>query len=358
MIDYAYFALLIVSISLMLVQLLSSQKRLEQIFFAILCGSLSMVAVRFLGSEFLGPYQYIVGLLTAATCNLVWLTARAMFRGEQSISVVHIAVAVLIAVLIMLNQGLKFAAEVAWMSAHLIQSIQAPLSEFTQLISSTILVLTFWEAVRPSATETRAPRLFFASVYISCILFGEVVLNGFIPVELRAHIFPWFVAIAATSLLITTQLTMLWLRTLQRKTAADSLRAESQSSSSEPKDNALAEQISQLVDKDKMYLKPQLKMNDIAFALDVSEYKVSHAIRHAFGAANFNQFINHYRLKHAKQLLIGEDSRHWTTLVVALESGFSSLASFNRVFKAAEDCSPSQYRNRHLATTAKCVKLA
>lgn len=357
MIDYAYFALLIVSVSLMLVQLLSPQKRLEQIFFAILCGSLSMVAVRFLGSEFLGPYQYIVGLLTAATCNLVWLTARAMFRGEHSISMVHITVAVLIAVLVMFNQGLKFAAEVAWLSPHLIQSIQAPLSEFTQLISSTILVLTFWEAVRPSNNTTLKPRLAFAGVYISCILFGEVVMNGFIPVEYRAQIFPWFVAIAATSLIVTTQITMLWMRTIQSDKSVPPHKATI-SNSGESRENEIAAQIRQLVEEDKMYLKPQLKMNDIAFAMDVSEYKVSHAIRNACGASNFNQFINHYRLKHAKQLLISDDSKHWTTLVVALESGFSSLASFNRVFKATEGCSPSQFRNRHLEATAKSIQLA
>ena len=353
MVNYAYFALLIISISLMLVQLFSRQKRLEQIFFAILCGSLSMVAVRFLGSEFLGPYQYIIGLLTAATCNLTWLTARAMFRGEQSISLVHISVAGLIAVLIMLSQGLKFATAILWLPSHLVQSFQIPLSAFTQLISSTILVLTFWEAVQPSASATSKPRIAFATVYASCILFGEVVLNGFIEAEYRVQIFPWFVAIAAISLIVTIQVVMLWLNVIHRSTNQPTTCTAIQPANPDCK---AVEQIRQLIERDKMYLKPQLKMNDIAFAMDVSEYKVSHVIRHDCGATNFNQFINQYRLQHAKHLLVNEDSRHWTTLVIALESGFSSLASFNRVFKAAEACSPSQYRMRYTESVTDCYK--
>ncbi|WP_202839611.1 AraC family transcriptional regulator [Luteimonas saliphila] len=35
----------------------------------------------------------------------------------------------------------------------------------------------------------------------------------------------------------------------------------------------------------------------------------------------------------------------WSTLVVGLESGFGSLGAFHRTFKAAEGCTPGEYRS-------------
>ena len=81
--------------------------------------------------------------------------------------------------------------------------------------------------------------------------------------------------------------------------------------------------------------------------LSVSEYKVSRAIRSGSRAANFNHYVNGFRLSHAKRLLLEPDSHDWTILVISLESGFASLAPFNRSFKAQEGCTPNQYRRRH-----------
>ena len=96
-----------------------------------------------------------------------------------------------------------------------------------------------------------------------------------------------------------------------------------------------------------LFLDPDLKMIDIAKHLSVSEYKVSRAIRSGSCAANFNHYVNGFRLAHAKRLLLEPDSQDWTILVISLESGFASLAPFNRSFKAQEGCTPNQYRRRN-----------
>jgi AraC-like DNA-binding protein len=85
-------------------------------------------------------------------------------------------------------------------------------------------------------------------------------------------------------------------------------------------------------------------MIDLTNELNVSEYKISRAIRHQFAAPNFNHFINSLRIEHAKNLLEQQESQHWTILVIALESGFSSLATFNRVFKAQLGYAPNEHR--------------
>lgn len=62
------------------------------------------------------------------------------------------------------------------------------------------------------------------------------------------------------------------------------------------------------------------------------------------------QYINIMRTRHAKKLLISSDL---PIMSICFESGFSSLASFNRNFLEIEEISPSEYRksyNSHLAS--------
>lgn len=59
---------------------------------------------------------------------------------------------------------------------------------------------------------------------------------------------------------------------------------------------------------------------------------------------SFNAYVNHYRLSHACYLLENTDE---SVLQCALDSGFSSLRSFNRSFKEQYAITPTQYRKRN-----------
>ena len=48
------------------------------------------------------------------------------------------------------------------------------------------------------------------------------------------------------------------------------------------------------------------------------------------------------RIAHAEQLLI---EPNLSITEVAMRSGFNSLSTFNRIFKAAKNCTPSEYKN-------------
>ena len=58
---------------------------------------------------------------------------------------------------------------------------------------------------------------------------------------------------------------------------------------------------------------------------------------------SFNTYVNHYRLSHACYLL---KNTAQSVLQCALDSGYTSLRSFNRNFKAQFGISPSQYRTK------------
>lgn len=58
---------------------------------------------------------------------------------------------------------------------------------------------------------------------------------------------------------------------------------------------------------------------------------------------SFNAYVNHYRLSHACYLL---ENTSESILQCALDSGFSSLRSFNRSFKESFHITPTQYRKK------------
>jgi AraC-like DNA-binding protein len=61
---------------------------------------------------------------------------------------------------------------------------------------------------------------------------------------------------------------------------------------------------------------------------------------------NFREFLGSYRIDYAKHLLSDSKDPFIRILDVALESGFSSINSFNRCFKEVTGMTPSEYRKQ------------
>lgn len=98
--------------------------------------------------------------------------------------------------------------------------------------------------------------------------------------------------------------------------------------------------IKHAMEHDQLYRELGITREALAECLGVGEQLLSRAINHHF-SQNFNEFINTYRIKEARQRLVEEDT---AVTVIAFEVGFNSIASFNRVFKTLTGCSPSEYR--------------
>lgn len=88
------------------------------------------------------------------------------------------------------------------------------------------------------------------------------------------------------------------------------------------------------------FLEPRLSLDDLAQRLATNHVYISRALNRGLNAS-FSDFVNGLRVEHAKALLAQNDA---TVLEVALDSGFGSKASFNRLFKAREQITPTQFR--------------
>ncbi|MEM1096397.1 MAG: helix-turn-helix transcriptional regulator [Bacteroidota bacterium] len=100
----------------------------------------------------------------------------------------------------------------------------------------------------------------------------------------------------------------------------------------------------------RLYLSADLRLSDLAAALGISERVLSQVLSEAMGQS-FYEVVNHYRVTTVRHRLTDPSAAHLTLLAIAMECGFSSKASFNRVFKKQTGLTPSAYR-----TDAKQVK--
>ena len=106
------------------------------------------------------------------------------------------------------------------------------------------------------------------------------------------------------------------------------------------KSNELMDRITELMEKEQLYLDSDLNMSKVATRLGVHRNDVSMVVNTSKGIS-FSQLVNTYRIEHAKQqLLLNPDIK---ILNVAIGSGFSSDTSFFRTFKAIVGVTPKEW---------------
>lgn len=95
-----------------------------------------------------------------------------------------------------------------------------------------------------------------------------------------------------------------------------------------------------LMGEEKPYLKPSVKLVDLANRLEISSHDLSRSINENF-EGSFHDFINSYRVEAAK-LILSEPTPP-KMLAVALDSGFGNKVSFYKHFKKQTGSLPSEF---------------
>ena len=89
------------------------------------------------------------------------------------------------------------------------------------------------------------------------------------------------------------------------------------------------------------FVDPDLNLNKLSEKLEIPPRELSRIIN-TEGKANFNDFLNEFRIDHFKNLL---DDDQLSIEGMAFESGFKSKTSFYRAFKKSTGQTPLQYKN-------------
>lgn len=109
-------------------------------------------------------------------------------------------------------------------------------------------------------------------------------------------------------------------------------------------DEQLMQRICQLMDEKQLYLQQGLKVSDIASALGINSRYVSDCVK-AVKGCSLTQFVNEYRVEHAKRLLLECPEMKIST--VAVESGFTNDKAMTRYFKEQSGMTPTEWKNEN-----------
>jgi len=111
----------------------------------------------------------------------------------------------------------------------------------------------------------------------------------------------------------------------------------------------LMERIQQMIEQERLYLNSNLKIADIAKAFNMHRNDISACINSQTGGT-FAQYINQYRIEHAKQLMREQPDMKISS--VWLEAGFGSEQTFFKTFRAITGLSPKEWMAQQFGSSS------
>lgn len=106
------------------------------------------------------------------------------------------------------------------------------------------------------------------------------------------------------------------------------------------------DKIESLMFDEKLYENPKLVISEVSNKLGTHPKKVSQVINQGFNM-NFNDFVNHYRIKALLLKLEAGGHNLQTLLGLAYDCGFNSKSTFNRAFKRYTKMNPKDYIKKY-----------
>jgi AraC-like DNA-binding protein len=110
--------------------------------------------------------------------------------------------------------------------------------------------------------------------------------------------------------------------------------------------NPIIEDLLRLMEKEKLYLNCELTLGELANQTNIHSQQLSKLINENLHK-NFFEFVNDFRIQEFKRLAANPKHKHISILGLAMDAGFNSKASFNRIFKNSTGLTPSEYRNSY-----------
>lgn len=190
-------------------------KRIEHYFFANLAFSLLLLATSNLLSTNNSIEQQLMVLGTFATCNVLWLLTRCLFRKGKALSKAHYVLAGVIAVLILLSRSIDIFVLLQWLEQGTLFWLKRSFSEMLQLLSSGVLLLSFWEIIRSYSSSSKSvqkQKWIIASTMLVSVLGTRVVVSSIPMTPENSHlVFAVIRSLMASVMLIATFI-VIWLQ--------------------------------------------------------------------------------------------------------------------------------------------------
>jgi len=109
--------------------------------------------------------------------------------------------------------------------------------------------------------------------------------------------------------------------------------------------NRISACLDKMVTANKVFLDPDVTIEEIAEKIGCSKHHLSQVLNEHI-KLSFYDYINHFRVEEAKQLLTDPGKQSQKIASIAFDSGFNSISTFNEVFKKNVGCTPSEWRKQ------------
>lgn len=106
---------------------------------------------------------------------------------------------------------------------------------------------------------------------------------------------------------------------------------------------SLKNQVTIVIERDQLYLKPNLKASELAQALNTTQSQLQSIINTHFGTS-FSGLINRYRINHAKNIM--KEQPNTPIYIIAEMSGYATEMSFYNNFKLITGTTPTLWKRQ------------
>ncbi len=315
----------------------------------LLSVSLTAVLATSISTESFAPppiWRYALAPLGSSTAIFIWWFCLSLFDDEFRLGVHEWGVAALWTGLgLFVMRDFVAMTEVRHEWAAIARGFVA-----TGLVAH-IVYVAFKGRGADLVEDRRSARIFIAisiSILFLFDLFSERVFNYFYtPLGVNIVQLAAFLAVVVWSVFWLLRLDATVIGFAPRRTAPTTPTA-----SLTAKEAALHSKLNAAMDEEKAYLDPALSIGALAERLAAPEHQLRALINKSMGHRNFRSFLNGYRMIDARTTLADPDKAATPILTIAMDSGFASLASFNRAFKSATGSTPSEFRNAALSANS------
>ncbi|WP_173002964.1 AraC family transcriptional regulator [Chitinophaga sp. SYP-B3965] len=106
--------------------------------------------------------------------------------------------------------------------------------------------------------------------------------------------------------------------------------------------NGSIDALQQAMEKDRLYLDPELTINSLAAHIGVPPKTLSAVLNQGL-QKGFSEYVNAWRVEAVKQMILDPGNRHMTITGIAYDCGFNSQPTFQRAFKAVTGQTPRDF---------------
>jgi AraC-like DNA-binding protein len=110
------------------------------------------------------------------------------------------------------------------------------------------------------------------------------------------------------------------------------------------------EKLDKLIHEKELYKDPNLKLNDLARTINISDHLLSQLLNDNLGKS-FSTYINEYRIREACKLIMTNDLLSFEA--IGYEVGYNSKSTFYAAFKKVKDTTPALFRENIQKTNHK-----